>query len=98
MKQRHGLSFAFLAVLCGALTVGGGAGSRASAQGKKGWEILVAYSSQPDVPKDLKQIALRPNVTQSVYVYLRNTDLDEETEVDIRLERAFIKGKVSGKV
>jgi hypothetical protein len=98
MKQRHGLSLALLAVLCGALTVGGGAGSRAFAQGKKGWEILVAYSSQPDMPKDLKQIALRPNVTQSVYLYLRNTDLDEETEVDIRLERAFIKGKVSGKV
>ena len=92
MRRQIGFTCVFLMLFGGALALGGGA--PAFAQGKKGWEVLVAYPFQPNMPKGLKQIALRPNAAQSVFLYLKNTELDEETNVEVLLVRGVAKGKM----
>jgi hypothetical protein len=84
MTQRSGLPLVLLAAFATAPTVLG--------QGKSGpWEVLIAYDAAA-APKASPRIALRPNVTQPVYVYLRNTGPVDKKNVGVTLVRLGKQG------
>ncbi|MCI0380001.1 MAG: hypothetical protein L0215_20660 [Gemmataceae bacterium] len=79
------LGFGRILVGVGVLAVAAGTLSPVSAQEKK-WEVLIAYGKD-DKPADFPRIALRPNVEQPVFLFLKHPGPLAKKNVAVKLVR-----------
>jgi hypothetical protein len=93
MMQRHPSIWTWLLTASTVLVLGLAAEQAAQAQGPKPWEILVAYGPITK-PTAAARIALRPNVVQPVFIYLKNTGPLPKKNLDMMLVRVDSPGKI----
>src|SRR5438132_1801689 len=84
MKPRHVLPWTGITLLAGILAWA--SGSRALSGGKdEPWDILVGYGKTAMRKSDL--VELRPNITQPVFLYLKNNGKLPKRNLTIELWR-----------